>query len=296
VTVTQRVKQHVPERARSSMAGVYHTARANSIYTRAAKRWLMGSVPMRQRQLLERAQHAASSNDSMAAGGWPHYFSVGLDAVRCIDAALARTSANEPAAVLDMPCGWGRVMRFLAARLPEASLTACDIVDDAIEFCAGRFGARPVRSSPAFAEIDFGQRFDLIWCGSLVTHIDAGAADALLRLFARSLAPGGLAVVTAHGDEAAQRMRGRDALYELAPGAAARILASYERDGFGFAELPHSLPEAEVEERPPAPYGISLSSHAWMRRASRRAGLREVHFAAHDWDGHQDVYGFVLDR
>jgi SAM-dependent methyltransferase len=296
VTVKDHVKRHTPERARSSVAGVYHAARANSLYTGASKRWLMRAVPLEQRRLLESAQHAASPNDSVSAGGWPHYLRVGLDAIRCIDTALARTSTPRPSAVLDMPCGWGRVMRFLAARLPEATLTACDIVDDAVGFCARRFGARPVRSSPAFSDIDLGERFGLIWCGSLVTHIDATGIEALLQLFARSLEPEGLAVVTAHGEEAALRARLGDALYELGSGSAEDLLASYEREGFGFAELPESLRDADVAGRSPAPYGISLTSRAWMRVAAERAGLRLAHFAQHDWDGHQDVYGFVLDR
>jgi hypothetical protein len=195
-----------------------------------------------------------------------------------------------------MPSGWGRVMRFLVARLPNASLTACDIVEDAVGFCAHRFGARPVRSTPAFGDLDLGEEFDLIWCGSLVTHIDAPAIHALLRLFARSLKRDGLAIVTTHGDEAARRARREDAQYELGLDSRMAMLSGYEGGGLGFAELRGSLHDADMAGRPPAPYGISLTSRAWMREAAERAGLREAHFAPHDWDGHQDVYGFVLDR
>jgi hypothetical protein len=137
-------------------------------------------------------------------------------------------------------------MRFLAARLTQASLTPCDIADDAIGFCARRFGARPVRSSPSFTDVDLRERFDLIWCGSLVTHIDAAGIEAILRLLARLLERNALAVVTAHGEEAARRMRQRDPLYELGAESAAATLASYERDGFGFAELPETPLEPNV--------------------------------------------------
>ena len=293
MSVKDEVKRHTPARARSSAAGIYHAARANPLYTGASKRWLMRTLPPEQRSLLGSVEHAASPNDSVSSGGWPHYLRVGLDAVRCIEDAVAATGTAQPSTVLDMPCGWGRVMRFLAARLPDASLTACDIVEDAVAFCARRFGARPVRSTPSFSDLDLGERFDLIWCGSLVTHIDAEGIDALLRLFARALAPSGLAVVTAHGEEAARRAQGGDDLYELGPESARALLSSYEHDGFGFAELAGSL---DVAGHSPAPYGISLSAHAWMRAAAERAGLREAHFAAHDWDGHQDVYGLVLER
>jgi SAM-dependent methyltransferase len=296
MSVKDHVKRHAPARARSSAAGLYHAARANPLYTGASKRWLMRTLPPAQRSLVGSVEHAASPNDSVSAGGWPHYLRVGLDAVRCIEAAIAATGTAQPSTVLDMPCGWGRVMRFLAARMPDASLTACDIVEDAVAFCARRFGARPVRSTPSFSDLDLGERFDLIWCGSLVTHIDGDGIDALLRLFARALAPGGLAVVTAHGEEAARRARDGDELYELDPEPARALLASYEDHGFGFAALAGSLADADVAGHPPAPYGISLTARAWMRAAAERAGLREAHFAAHDWDGHQDVYGLVLER
>jgi SAM-dependent methyltransferase len=292
MTVAQRVARRVPENVRPPLAGLYHAARANPLYTAASKRRLAHAIPPDHRDLLESAQHAVSPHDTMASGGCTHYFRVGLDAVRCIDAALAATGTPQPSAVLDMPCGWGRVMRFLAVRMPAASLTACDIVDDAIMYCARRFGARPVLSSSSFDDVDVGGRFDLVWCGSLVTHIDAAGINGVLRLLARSLEPNGLALVTAHGRAAARRLRDGDAMYGLDHETTGGILAAYEDREFGFAELAASAPGSDPAR---APYGVSLTSRSWMRAAAERAGLRETHFAEHGWDEHQDVYGFVLD-
>ncbi|NIQ58735.1 MAG: class I SAM-dependent methyltransferase, partial [Gemmatimonadetes bacterium] len=40
-----------------------------------------------------------------------HYLSVGLSALRCVEAVRGR--AREPRHVLDFGCGYGRVLRFL---------------------------------------------------------------------------------------------------------------------------------------------------------------------------------------
>ena len=48
--------------------------------------------------------------------------------------------------ILDLPCGHGRVLRYLSAAFPEAEITACDIMREGVDFCASTFGAIPVYS------------------------------------------------------------------------------------------------------------------------------------------------------
>jgi SAM-dependent methyltransferase/predicted O-methyltransferase YrrM len=226
------------------------------------------------RELLEAVDPAISPHDAMYAGDGGHYFSVGLSAIRCIEAGGA---PGEPQRILDMPSGHGRVLRFLRARYPRATVVASDIDSGAVEFCARRFGAEAAESESDLSTLELPGPFDLIWCGSLVTHLDAQAVEALLALFARSLSPTGVAVVTTHGELVAQRMRGGDS-YQLEPAAAKQALDQYEAAGFGYAGYPWS-----------PGYGVSISSRDWIVAAAERAGLREEHFAEHAWDGHQDV-------
>lgn len=290
------MKQAIPAVLRPYLRTTYDWALSRPLITGTAKRRLARSVIGNERALVERVSPIVSPNDSMAGGGWRHYFGVGLDAVRWIDAAIASNDQQlAPRQILDMPCGWGRVMRFLAARYPAAELVGCDIVGDGINFCAAQFGAQPVRSSPALDQVELPSKFDLIWCGSLVTHLDAASVESLLALFARSLSPSGMAIVTSHGRLVARRLRAADPFYALGPEAAAAIVSGYERDGFGYAEYP---PEDTYETgsagHHDASYGVSLASRDWMVQAASRAGLAEAYFTEQAWDAHHDVYGLML--
>jgi SAM-dependent methyltransferase len=170
-----------------------------------------------------------------------------------------------------MPCGHGRVLRFLAARYPGAALVASDLDAGGVAFCSERFGAQAVLSTPDLADVELPGPFDLIWCGSLVTHLDAEANAALLDLFRRSLAPAGVAVVTTHGELVAERLRAGET-YQLDPGAARAVLRDYDSHGFGYADYPWS-----------PGYGVSVSSRDWIAGTAGSAGLRVAHFAEHAW-------------
>jgi SAM-dependent methyltransferase len=221
----------------------------------------------------------------MYKGDGAHYFNVGLSAVRCIDEALAAANVESVRRILDLPCGYGRVLRFLARRFPAAQITACELVPDAVRFCAETFGAVPAQSAYNLEELALADRFDLIWCGSLVTHLDARRTRALLKLFARHLAPGGLLLFTTHGDFVAARIYDMADFYGLRRPDIPALVESYRRTGHGYLDYP---------EEPG--YGVSLTAPEWVRAEARAVGgLREVYFRARGWDEHQDVYGFVRE-
>jgi len=238
-----------------------------------------------ERELLRRASSRVHYEDGMYKGDGAHYFKVGLSALRCIDEAVASAGLREVRRVLDLPCGYGRVLRFLVHRFPEARITACEIDRAAVDFCVREFGAAPAYSRADLDAVDLGARFDLIWCGSLATHLGAEPTLALLKLFRRHLAPSGLALFTTHGDFVARRLPTKDFDYGLTDERIARITRAYAREGHAYTDYPDR-----------ESYGISLTSPAWVREQARRAGrLREVYFKPRGWDEHQDVYGFVLE-
>ncbi|HEX8244530.1 MAG TPA: class I SAM-dependent methyltransferase [Longimicrobium sp.] len=222
----------------------------------------------------------------MFAGTCEHYFRTGLSAIRCIDEALAAANVREVRTILDMPSGYGRVLRFLVRRFPGAEVYASELQVDAVRFCADTFGAKPVFSSPDFDGLSLETRFDLIWCGSLVTHLDAAPTLGLLRFFARQLAPGGLLVFTTLGDYAAGRVLEAPASYAMPRERASQLADAYARSGHGYVDYPG------VDG-----YGLTLTSPEWVRAVTRQAGgLREVCFSARGWHEHQDVFGFVRRR
>src|SRR5437763_990893 len=120
-----------------------------------------------------------SPADGMFEGDFEHYFSVGQSALRCVDRALEAAHRTTVRSILDFGCGFGRVLRVLKAAFPGAGLAACDIAPSAIEFCATVFGADPILSDERVARIHIGKKFDLIWCGTLLTNVDAAQFRAL---------------------------------------------------------------------------------------------------------------------
>ena len=215
-----------------------------------------------------------------------HYFGVGQSALRCVKLALLASGRHPDAIrrILDLPCGHGRVLRTLRAAFPEAELVACDLLADGVEFCARAFGATPVPSSPGSDLPRVEGRFDLVWCGSLLTHLDAPRWTAFLSHFESLLAEGGLLLFTLHGRSVVERIRhgwdyglADDALRELVQGARAR--------GFGYVPYPGQHG-----------YGISLATRPWVLRLLERfPALRLLYFCERGWDDHQDVVACVRE-
>src|SRR4029453_1584213 len=81
------------------------------------------------------------------AGGEAHYFGVGADALKLVRQAMSLAGKENISSILDLPCGHGRVLRYLKAAFPQASLTACDLDHGCVDFCVATFGARGVYSA-----------------------------------------------------------------------------------------------------------------------------------------------------
>lgn len=268
-------------------------------YLGAARRWVRAIPPRpllqkqrllsdptlteRERELLAKVSSRIYYNDGMYDGDGAHYYKVGLSAIYCIDDALERAKLTNVRTILDLPCGSGRVMRFLVQRFPEAEITACELEPGPVQFCVRAFGAEPAYSSVNLDEVSLSKTFDLIWCGSLVTHLNDHGIAALLKLFRRHLSDKGLVIFTTHGDFVHRRIPARDFDYQLTREQIDRIGRDYPQTGYGFEDY-------AGEEN----WGVSLTSPEWIRtRVRELGGLREVFFKERGWDNHQDVFGFV---
>ena len=290
----EHLKKVLPQGIRRPLGVIRRRLRARQSLTRRQKEKLLTSPRLAtdDREILARVDSRIFHEDGMYAGDGDHYFRVGLSAIHCIDTALSQAQIQSPRRILDLPCGGGRVLRFLAARFPEAELTVCDLQPDLVDFCARQFDGTAVYSKENLNDLSFDDRFDLIWCGSLATHLDAAKIREMLELFDRSLSSAGLVVFTTNGDHAIQRMRDGEMNYGVSREAIRKLVDSYQETGYGFAPYPNV---SEYGVSPAAGgYGISATAPEWIRsqiRAMKR--WTEVYFSAHGWDNHQDVFGFI---
>lgn len=215
-----------------------------------------------------------ANDDAMFDGCHEHYVGVGLSADRAIQRGLHGLEA--PRRILDMPCGHGRVTRMLRARYPEASITVCDLDRSAVDFAASQFHARGVYSQEDFRGLNLGERFDLIWVGSLVTHLSEQQTRRFLDFAGRHLAPAGTLIVTSHGAFVARRLLSYR--YGLTDPATRGLRADAVIDGYGY----RSYPGGEG-------YGISLAWREWYEQLFATGPLRLKAYEEKGWDDHQDV-------
>jgi SAM-dependent methyltransferase len=212
--------------------------------------------------------------DTMFDGSVDHYLRVGLSARKVIAAAMI--GVPEPRSVLDLPCGFGRVTRILRASYPAASITVCDLDRAAVDFTAATFRARGVYSTHNFRDLQLGGPFDLIWVGSLLTHLPEHQTRQFLDFAARHMGPNSRLVVTSHGEHVATQLRARR--YGLSESAACGLIVQYLNTGYGYRGYGGD----------PA-YGISLAARAWYETLLDGSPLRLQAYYERGWDRHQDV-------
>lgn len=280
------------------MAGIWKTFRETKKRFLKSVRRMLAVNPMRLHRAMDRAIDEMrargifhtpcmiskiSPHDRMFKTDAAHYFRVGYSALHNIRAALGAVGKTEVRAILDMPCGHGRVLRAMRAAFPVARITACELETDGVDFCARTFGAIPVYSKINPAEIGMRERFDLIWVGSLFTHLDASRWPGFLAFFTDVLARGGVLIFTTHGSYSAECMRARTRTYSLQPEQIDAVLASCERDGFGYSDY-----------RSGADYGTSLSTADRVKAfVAATPGLALISYTERAWDEHQDVVACV---
>jgi SAM-dependent methyltransferase len=225
-----------------------------------------------------------SRQDGMFDGNREHYLAVGQSALHCIEVSMFAAGVKTFESILDLPCGYGRVLRHLQSAFPGAQLTACDIDRAGVDFCAATFGATPVYGHNSPREIHLRGSYDLIWVGSLLTHLCLDNWAAFLEFFRAHLRRRGLLVFTVHGRAIANRMRERPADYGLEPTGLSQVLERYATEGFGYANYPTTTPAVGDN------YGISLSSPCSVyREIEKMPDMQLLNYTERGWDDLQDV-------
>ena len=219
-------------------------------------------------------------DEMLAFGDTSAYLKVGKNALSIISLSLIENPDTSYNSILDFPSGWGRVTRWLSAGFPEADLAVCEIMTEAADWCAKKFNAMPVYSSRDFSKVCFSRKFDLIWVGSLVTHLSEDKAKEFFQLVINLLEKNGLLFVTLHGRRELV-IRRNQPVYEAFPTLDDFECAvqRFESGLYAYGEYSH-IPG----------YGYSFTPLTWVGHLiSQYPDVIITSFKEKAWNNHHDV-------
>lgn len=259
---------------------------------RLAKRLELRLAPTRRSRFLPGIPGRVHQNDLMlfdaSRDSIENYLRAARSAVDALGAALHAVDSDmaRVTSCLDFGCGHGRVLRLLQQHVPGPNITACDLDEEGVRFCAAEFGAKPLVSSWNIEDIAL-ERYDLIWSGSVFTHLDVDACDQLLKRLGDSLLPGGLLVFSMHGAFSLGHLAH---LYEKGYAQEAEVIRREVGErGICFRHYDPSWGTFDGS------YGMTWHTREYLEeRASSLSdgALKTAYFAPQGWDHHHDVIAF----
>lgn len=206
------------------------------------------------------------------------YFGVGLAALGVITTIL-QNSRVRPESILDLPSGFGRVTRFLRCAYPTADIYSSDIMPDAISFCAENFGAIPVLSNENFSSIlQLKESFNLVFVGSLYTHLPYSKAILLTNVLTQILSNNGIAIITVHGRLWVDNISPSNYFGLKDKHAAENLRQEFLDEGYSYRNYP------DMDD-----YGVAALDEKFF---SKFSGIEFYRFPG-TWAG-QDVYAISL--
>lgn len=137
---------------------------------------------------------------------------------------------------MDFGCAAARMLRHLPAIIGhEANLWGVDIRADFIAWCSQHLTPEMnFATTTIVPHLPFCERtFDLVFCGSVFSHIDDLAQAWLLEL-ARVMKPGGRLYFTIHDENTVHRLKTRDKDHDLARKCSESSVYRESVDNFGM--------------------------------------------------------------
>lgn len=165
-------------------------------------------------------------------------------------------------------------------KIEPKRITACEIDQEALNFCVSEFGADPLYSQESLKNVQFTKKYNLIWVGSLVTHIKETAFRELLEALFEILDNDGVLVFTTHGQYSVEKPTN----YEVIFPPKEKLSRILKKQGYFFTPYDHSQN-----------YGISICTKDYVENLAKQLfgeRLRLLRYQYRGWDNHQDVYSF----
>lgn len=202
-----------------------------------------------------------SPRDTMV---WPgaeeQYFDLGRRALELVMFSAQLCDKPHYPNILDLPCGHGRVLRWLRAQYDYANITACDLDREGVDFCCEQFRAIGVYSEPDLRALPFTEKFDFVWCGSLLTHLRPEAWLTALDCLIRWTRECGVIMFSTQGRFFTTLLaRGQSNIAENIDKSA--LLTAFAATGHAF--------EPYFED-PAKQYGVTVTSPEFVGRALQR--------------------------
>lgn len=223
-------------------------------------------------------------NDLMLASRTPEaaqsYAEAGTRAVEHIEAALGAVgqSLDGCERLLDLGCGHGRVLRWLVRAMDPAAVVVCDIDPAAVAYCSREFGVEGFVCTTDPHSIT-AEDLDVVWLGSVVTHLDPDGVGELFDVVADRLRPGGVAVFTTLAPSVLEWLSGEPWVLERRT----ELVEAAGRGDIAYAPYPQS-----TDGR----YGLTFMQPETIDRVAARRGLARVALDPGGWLG-QDVHAMV---
>lgn len=209
-----------------------------------------------------------------------HYFWVGECTVDLLLGILAQAPTTYVGEILDFGCGYGRVGRYLKAMFPWKNITFADVDEQATAYCSSKFKGNAFTTPKNFGDLKIDSKYDIIWLGSVFTHIDYERMNLLWSKLFAALKPNGILVGTFRGSKMYDQ-------YKLNPEAAERdkdLIKQYENSGFAYRKYPGWADD----------WGLSLVSSAKLiALGEKHPEARLVTYCEVGWAAAHDVLAWT---
>jgi hypothetical protein len=214
--------------------------------------------------------------DDMWLSGQEWYWSLGRSCIECVLRGLSTTTLPRAGNILEVACNYGRSGRHLRAAFPEAEIWFNDIHEGA-DFCAREFGGHSLRLDLEMAQSPV-PKCDVIWIGSLFTHLTESKTRSWLNYLSSQLNQGGIIVATFHGRRSEEIFRNQFRDLVEATWSVAKA------NGWGYVPYDKTQPE----------WGFSMNTVAKLAELAEGVpGMRIGDLTEAGWGDNHDVLTLV---
>ncbi|MHC5209613.1 MAG: class I SAM-dependent methyltransferase [Planctomycetota bacterium] len=195
------------------------------------------------------------------------YYRAGHEALLSLENVLACAgrTLDGVESLLEFASGFGRLTRHLASRLDASRLWATDILPEAAPFLRDAFGVHAFDSVQEPAALELPRRFDVIWVGSLFSHLPRRRFGPWLRRLHEALTDDGLLIFSTHG---------------------ADVVAEVPKDASGFTYVPSSESRSLAADE----YGSTFVTPDVVRAIAAEQGIASLHVVERDLWWIQDLW------